>query len=103
MVAFVTLAPIGLRPDSGFSPNVERFAAFAALGFAFALAYPRRLALIVIVVIGAAIGLELLQALVASRHARLGDMGCKLIGGGLGILFGVTATSFAARYGSRRT
>ena len=64
--------------------------------------WPRRLALIVIVVIGAAIGLELLQALVASRHARLGDMGFKLIGGGLGILFGVTATSVARRYWTRR-
>lgn len=84
-VAFVTLAPIGLRPNSGFSPNVERFVTFGALGFVFALAYPRHLLVIIGVVLGAAIAFEVLQLLVATRHGTLRDLGIKLIGGGLGI------------------
>ena len=36
-VAFVTLAPIGFRPVSSFSPNVERFFTFGAVGFALAM------------------------------------------------------------------
>ena len=45
-IAFATLSPIGLRPDSGFSPNYERFAAFAAVGMMFVLAYPRHIWLV---------------------------------------------------------
>lgn len=90
-VAFVTLAPIGLRPNSGFSPNVERFVAFGAVGFAFALAYPRHIWLIVAVVLGAAVAFEVLQLLVQSRHGRVHDLIIKLIGGGLGIGAGVAA------------
>ncbi len=96
-VAFVTLSPIGLRPNSGFSPNIERFAAFAAVGFSFALFYPRHLLLIGVLVIGAAIGFELMQALVTSRHARLGDMGFKVLGGVLGIAVGAATPMLARR------
>ncbi len=101
-VAFVTLAPIGLRPNSGLSPNIERFAAFAAVGFSFALFYPRQLVLIGLLVIGAAVGFELLQALVASRHARLGDMGFKVLGGVLGIALGAAAPLLVRRLRANR-
>jgi glycopeptide antibiotics resistance protein len=90
-VAFVTLAPIGFRPDSGFSPNLERFATFGAVGFAFALAYPRHIWLTVTLVLGAALAFEVLQLLVQSRHARLPDLVFKLVGGSLGITLGLVA------------
>ncbi len=101
-VAFVTVAPIGLRPVTAFSPNVERFATFALVGFAFALAYPRQLVLIVAVVFGAAVGFELLQMLASTRHARLPDMGFKLIGGGVGIAAGLVANRLWHRVAARR-
>eukprot|EP01133_Synstelium_polycarpum_P020244 gene20244-24271_t len=41
-ILFITVDPISLRPESGLPVNVERFAAFAVLGFVFAAAYPRR-------------------------------------------------------------
>jgi hypothetical protein len=88
-VAFVTLAPIGFRPTSGFSPNIERFVTFGAVGFAFALAYPRHIWLIVALVLGAAIAFEVLQLLVQSRHGRLHDLAVKLVGGTLGITAGM--------------
>ncbi len=90
-IAFVTLAPIGLRPNSGYSPTIERFAAFAAVGLCFALAYPRQLWLIVVIVMGAAIAFEALQLVSASRHGRVFDLAVKLAGGGFGIAVGAVA------------
>jgi len=88
-IAFVTLAPIGFRPNTGYSPSIERFLAFGAVGFLFALAYPRRLWLILALVLGAAIGLEALQLVSASRHGRVFDLAVKLAGGGFGIAAGL--------------
>jgi VanZ family protein len=80
-IAFVTLAPVEVRPQSGASANLERFVALLALGLAFALAYPRRIAEAALLVVAAAVSFELLQALDPSRHARLGDVAVKVVGG----------------------
>ncbi len=96
-IAFVTLAPIGFRPNTGYSPSIERFTAFGAVGFCFALAYPRQLWLVLALVLGAAIGLEALQLVAASRHGRLFDLTVKLAGGGLGVVAGVVARRLWAR------
>lgn len=87
-IAFVTLSPIGLRPHSGASADLERFMALLALGLVFALAYPRHLLAVALLVTAAAIGLELMQALSASRHLRVGDMVVKAGGGLSGIIIG---------------
>ncbi|MBN9315482.1 MAG: VanZ family protein [Devosia sp.] len=87
-IAFVTLSPIGFRPESGLSPNYERFAAFAAVGLMFALAYPRHIWLVLLLVLGAAIAFEALQLVTAGRHGRLWDLVVKLLGGGIGIAAG---------------
>ena len=87
-VAFVTLAPIGWRPETGLSANIERFAAFALIGLAFGLAYPRRLWLVALTVLGAAMSFEVMQFLVQSRHPGLRDVVAKLAGGASGILVG---------------
>ena len=96
-IVFVTLSPIGLRPETGEPPNVERAVAFALFGLVFALAYPRRLGLTIGIVIAAAIGLELLQMLAATRHARAVDVGFKLLGGGIGLALGTMLTRLIAR------
>jgi hypothetical protein len=87
-VAFVTLAPIGWRPETGASANIERFAAFAAIGLAFGLAYPRQLWLVAVVVLGTAVALEILQLVAVTRHAGLRDLIAKLAGGTSGIIAG---------------
>jgi len=87
-IAFVTLAPSGFRPHSGASANLERFLALLVLGLAFAAAYPRHLIQIALVVVVAAVCFELLQALDASRHVRLSDIGAKVFGGLSGVLLG---------------
>lgn len=86
-VAFVTVSPIGMRPSIA-SSYLEHFAAFALIGFAFALAYPNRILLVVTVVVGAAFGLEALQLLTPDRHARAMEALVKSLGGINGICAG---------------
>ena len=68
--------------------QLERFAAFAFVGIAFALAYPRRLLLITAIILTGAFGLEALQLLTPDRHARLLDALVKAAGGICGISIG---------------
>ncbi|ETR76235.1 hypothetical protein X566_16850 [Afipia sp. P52-10] len=88
MIAFATLSPIELRPESGMPPNIERFFAFAAIGLVFAAAYPRHFWLTLIIVLGAAFLLEILQIASPSRHGRLFDAVVKMSGGTLGLILG---------------
>lgn len=87
-IAFVTLAPIGWRPETGVSAHIERFAAFALIGLVFSLAYPRKLWLVVLMVLGAAVAFEAMQFLAQGRHPGLRDVIAKLAGGTTGILIG---------------
>jgi Na+/glutamate symporter len=96
-IAFVTLSPIGLRPESGFSPNYERLFAFAAVGLAFALAYPRHIWLVLALVLGAAVALEVLQLVVGGRHGRFIDLVAKLLGGVVGVSAGAVAVRILGR------
>ena len=82
-----TLSPIGARPVLT-DPHLERFAAFALMGFAFALAYPNRALLVVTLVVGTAAGLEALQLLTPDRHGRAADALVKAMGGISGISVG---------------
>ena len=71
-IAFVTLSPIQDRPTF-LHPQAERFAAYAVMGLAFVLGYPRRTALIVLFVVFSAFTLEAMQLLTPDRHGRLLD------------------------------
>ena len=88
-LAFVTLSPIGLRPVSGLAVQLERFLAFAVLGGAFALAYPRRALLVGTIVVGSAVLLELLQRIDPGRHGQVADAAAKIAGGIAGLLLGL--------------
>ena len=83
-IAYATLSPIKDRPVIA-GVQFEHFAAFALLGLAFALGYPRRTVLIVGIVIGSAFTLEALQLLTPDRHGRLLDALVKAAGGLSGI------------------
>jgi hypothetical protein len=86
-IIFVTLSPIEARPSVG-SSHLEHFTVFALIGFAFAMAYPSRILLVVVIVVGAAFGLEALQLLTPDRHARATDALVKSLGGISGICTG---------------
>ncbi|QPF87144.1 VanZ family protein [Bradyrhizobium genosp. L] len=83
-IAFVTLSPINDRP-SITGAQIEHFAAFALLGLALVLGYPRRLLLIVAIVVGSAFTLEAMQLLTPDRHGRVLDAMVKAAGGICGI------------------
>jgi VanZ family protein len=89
-IVYATLSPIDDRPSVA-PPNFERFVAFALVGLAFALAYPKRLVLIAAIVLISAFGLEALQLLTPDRHGRLVDAVIKAAGGLCGIGIGQLA------------
>jgi hypothetical protein len=88
LVAIASLAPIEFRPESGFSVSIERYSAFAVIGLAFALAYPRQAWLALFIAAGSALLLEVLQLLSPSRHAHLLDAIVKVAGGATGVAIG---------------
>jgi hypothetical protein len=96
-IAFVTLAPLGFRPESGAPPQLERFAAFAVVGVLFATAYPRYILFTVLIVLGAAVIFELLQLLAPSRHGTFFDASEKVTGGLVGLCAGWTVARFSTR------
>lgn len=85
IVAF-TLSPIELRPVSGASASLERAAAFAALGAAFALAYPHGRFMTINFLVSFAATLETLQNLVPGRHGRSEDFVVKAVAVVAGLL-----------------
>jgi len=83
-IVFATLSPIGLRPHLE-DASVERFGAFAFVGLLFGLAYPKRLWLVLLLVVGSACILEALQHLTPDRHGQVSDALVKLVGGVAGV------------------
>ncbi|MDP4025817.1 hypothetical protein Q8W71_24610 [Methylobacterium sp. NEAU 140] len=82
---FVTLAPIGLRPEVG-PANLERVLAYGGFGLLATLAYPRQRLAVLLAVVAAAALLEYGQVLTATRHGRPTDFLVKAGGGAAGWL-----------------
>jgi hypothetical protein len=94
---FVTLSPINLRPISPLPTQVERAGALAIVGFVFALAYPKRIWIVALLVLGSTVVLEALQLAAPSRHGRVIDMAVKLAGGSFGLFCGWLLAAWRAR------
>ena len=71
---------------------LERLTAFLALGFATRFAMPRWRS--ILLVLAAAIGLEVLQNLVPHRDPRLIDAAVKIVGGTIGIILAECLTGW---------
>jgi len=84
----VTVGPIGWRPVSPLPTQLERALVAAIVGFVFALAYPRHIFLIAVLVLGTTAILEPLQVFEPSRHGRVVDALVKLAGGCVGLAAG---------------
>lgn len=96
VVAAVTLLPQEFRPHL-FSQRVEHLLAFSALGLLFGLAYPRRLLLVAVIVLGSAVLLEALQLVAPGRHANPIDLAAKLVGGTAGLAVAALYARFRPR------
>ena len=93
IVLLVTVVPIGIRPTTGLSPDIERFCVMAAVGALFAAAYPRRFWLVVLALSLAAAMFEPLQFIAAGRHPSLHDVGFKSLGAVMGAAVGYVIAS----------
>ncbi len=99
-ITYATVSPIQARPMSPFPASIEHFAAFAALGMLFCLAYPKHRALACALVFGSAVLLEIAQLLTPDRHARLADALQKLAAGafGIGVVTVMRQLAFTGRW-----
>lgn len=87
IICYVTLSPLGFRPQSGFSAGIERFIAFTFLGALFVAAYPRHFVRLASFIAIVALGLEVLQHLTPDRHGQAMDLAEKVAGGLVGCSF----------------
>jgi VanZ family protein len=86
-IVATTLGPVSLRPHTHFSPDLDRFAAYAVLGVFFALSYPlRRFWLLAAFLVAAAGALETAQLFVPGRDAHLSDFLFKAGGATIGLI-----------------
>jgi hypothetical protein len=76
-----------MRPGDLFSVDLDRALAFGLLSSMFMIAYPRHALLVGIFVVLSAGGIELLQAMSPTPHARLDDAIVKGTGAIAGMLF----------------
>ncbi|WP_184452668.1 VanZ family protein [Rhizobium aethiopicum] len=88
LILFVTVSPIGLRPDTVTTVDTDRGAAYVLLGLAFALAYPKQWKLVAVLLIIGAVAIEYLQYFSPTRHPRLHDAGIKAMGAAVGLVAG---------------
>lgn len=102
ITVFASWSPPGLRPVTTFSVGWEHIAAFGLLGTCWGYAFPRRAAQLMLLLILAAIVLEIGQFFVPGRHARLIDAATKIAGGGGGILIAHLVRRLATRAAWRR-
>ena len=87
-LVIVTVGPIGWRPISPLPVQLERATALMVIGVIFALAYPRQLLLVAVLLVGATAFLEIAQVLEPSRHGRWLDFGVKAFGAIVGLMIG---------------
>jgi VanZ family protein len=83
---YFKLAPIMGHADMQTYAHFEHVLAFALFGVMFAAAYPGRIFLVILVVVGGAASLEFMQTLTPDRHGTLSDAVEKMAGGIVGIL-----------------
>jgi hypothetical protein len=97
IILLVTVVPIGFRPSTGLSPNIERFGAMVAVGALFAAAYPKRVWLVVLALSLAAATFELLQLLAGGRHPAFRDVVIKSLGAAIGAMLGYAVGTAIAK------
>jgi VanZ family protein len=102
-IVYATLTSLNARPElSRYEPAMvvflERFGAYALLGVLFCAAYPGRLALVCVLVLGTAVFLEFSQLLTPDRDARIIDAVEKLAGGVVGISIARTFLTSTRRH-----
>ena len=97
-IIFVTVSPIGWRPQDILPVNVDRALAFALMAGFFVLAYPKRWATVALLLVAGAGAIEMLQMLTATRHAQVEDAVVKAAGALIGVAAAMGVNVLRARY-----
>ncbi|KQT23604.1 MULTISPECIES: VanZ family protein [Bradyrhizobium] len=79
------IKPFLFGVDMATWAHLEHAIAFLTLGCLFAATYPRRTALVCLIVVGSALTFEVLQTLTPDRHGTLFDAFEKVVAGCAGI------------------
>lgn len=85
LIILVTVAPIGARPSTLTSTDLDRALAFVVMSGLFIVAYPKRVFPIAAVLLLAAFAIELTQYVSVTRHPQLHDAVVKAIGVVVGV------------------
>ncbi|MDA9435732.1 VanZ family protein [Bradyrhizobium sp. CCBAU 51627] len=103
LIVYATLAKLAGRPvlvghaEAYWVVVIERFSAYALLGFLLSFLLPGRLGLTCTLVVAVAVSLELLQALTPDRDPALMDVLQKAAGGTVGVILAQTILAFLPR------
>jgi len=103
LIAYATLAKLAGRPalmghaEAYWVVVIERFSAYAVLGFLLSFLLPGRVSAACFLVLTVAIFLEIFQALIPDRDPRIFDVLQKAAGGFAGVLTAQTILTFLPR------
>lgn len=89
----LTLGPQKFRPYTGIEHDIEHGLAFALVGIAFGMGYPKSRLLMAALAVAAAALMEILQQWVPGRHAYFSDF----VINGLGACAGIAAATLLDR------
>jgi len=99
---FLSVGPQKFRPFTGIEHELEHYLAFAVVGLAFGLGYPRRGMILAVTAISIAGALETAQLWVPHRHAYFSDFLVNGSAAWIGIALAALLNWIIRRYGVRR-
>jgi VanZ family protein len=89
----LTLGPQKVRPYTGIDHDLEHGMAFALVGLAFGLGYPKHRMLLAVLAIAGTGAMEFFQQWIPGRHANLRDFAVN----GMGACIGIAAAALVDR------
>ncbi|MBI5128448.1 MAG: VanZ family protein [Rhodopseudomonas palustris] len=97
ILVILTIVPAAERPVTVLPHDLEHFAAFCLTGLIYGFVFARRLGLLLVLAVGFAAVIEVLQIPLATRHARWEDLLVDSAALCLGVLLGRLARTVAPR------
>src|SRR5262245_33158156 len=87
-IAFISLGPPELRPDTGLPHVLEHASIFLFAGLSFGLGYPNSFVAWLLGLSAFALAIEIIQLWIPGRHARVSDFVVDVVAIATGMLIG---------------
>jgi len=101
-IIVLSVVPAVDRPVTGFGQLFEHFTAFALVGGAFAIGYRFSPTRLLLSAFSFCVGIELLQVMLPTRHARVSDFVINFVGASFAIGCVVAAVAYSRHKSSNR-